>query len=181
FLFCINTPYAHYRASLKCPQKRGRTRVSLSALLSGDAIQSSSILTADWFCEFPPGFAPIERKHQRNHEKVLSALQKLLSSEGCPPSKKEAARKLGVSVGYLEYRFPAVISRVVQNHREFVESQRRARKLEARRAALEYFVAPEYREAVKSRKQAYRVLRQETGLPKFMLKDAINDVYASVL
>jgi hypothetical protein len=158
-----------------------RLGVSLSALLSGDAIKSSSMLDSAWFCEFPPGFVPIDHRERHNHDRVLSALQKMLSVSGRPPSKKEAARKLEVSIGYLEYRFPALMAQIVRKHHEFVANERNERKMRARHVALEYFVGSEYKEASKSRKQAYRVLRQETGLPKFMLKDAISDVYSAVI
>lgn len=80
-------------------------------------------------------------------------------------------------VGYLEYRFPALTAEIVAKHNELVEESRLERKMKARQAALSYFVSPSYADLPKSRKQAYKVLREETGLPKFMLKDAISGVY----
>ncbi len=47
----------------------------------------------------------------------------------------------------------------------------------AQASALAFFIDEKYSTQQKSRKQAYRVLREETGLPKFMLKRAIQSAY----
>jgi hypothetical protein len=158
-----------------------RLGVSLYALLSGEAANSSLLLNPDWVQEFPPGFAPVEHKKPHDHAKIVKALRGIVEGSFAPPSKKQVALQLGVSIGYLEYRFAALMARIVKNHHDLAESERLHRKLQARRAALEYFVAPKYELAPKSRKQAYKILRQDTGLPKFMLKEAIKDAYSAVM
>lgn len=92
-------------------------------------------------------------------------------------SLKAVARELGVSVGYLEYRFPVQVRHIVDRSSRFhAEQQLRKRRL-AQQNALRYFTE-ESGNAPKSRKQAYRSIREETGLPKFMLKQAIQEAYS---
>ena len=157
-----------------------RLGVSLYALLSGDVLQSSEVLSSGWVCTLPRGFASIDHKVSHDHERVLGDLEKVLASRKPCPSKKQLAATLGVSIGYLEYRFPALTAEIVAKHNELVEESRLERKMKARQAALSYFVSPSYADLPKSRKQAYKVLREETGLPKFMLKDAISGVYQAI-
>jgi len=45
---------------------------------------------------------------------------------------------------------------------------------------LDFFLKDKYAKYSKSRKQAYKVLREETGLPKFILKDAIQTAYSAL-
>lgn len=42
---------------------------------------------------------------------------------------------------------------------------------------FESFISEKYAQAPKSRKQAYRQLQEETGLPKWVLKNAIQTAY----
>lgn len=157
-----------------------RLGVSLYTLLNGDVLQGSEVLTSSWVCTLPPGFASIDHKVSHDHERVLADLKKILASRKPCPSKKRLAATLGVSIGYLEYRFPALTAEIVAKHAELVEQSRLERRLKARHAALTYFVSSTYTDLPKSRKQAYKVLRQETGLPKFMLKDAIAGVHQAL-
>lgn len=157
-----------------------RLGVSLFVLFKGEALYSTRLLSDSWVCHLPAGFVPVEQKSPHDHELVLTKLRAVLKSNTPCLSKKQLASNLGVSAGYLEYRFPAITAEVVRRHRQLIEYAREQREESAKKAALSYFVSPKYAELPKSRKQAYRVLRQETGLPKFMLKDAISGVYNAI-
>ena len=91
---------------------------------------------------------------------------------------KEVAAELKVSVGYLEYRYPTAVSSLVKRHQSMIAAQRQRAREKALNSALQYFTDSSYSGYPKSRKQAYLYLREETGLPKFLLKGAIGEVYS---
>lgn len=154
-----------------------RLGLSLHTLMSGNAHCSSAVLNSSWVCELPPSFMEHAAKTRRDHRKVMKKLRKIVSSAERPPSINGLATMLNVSVGYLEYRFPVMVREVVARHQAFVAEVRRKQHLAAQKAAICYFVSEEYSSYPKSRKQAYKVLRAETGLPKFMLKQVIQKAY----
>ncbi|BFM05686.1 hypothetical protein GCM10025791_44560 [Halioxenophilus aromaticivorans] len=47
----------------------------------------------------------------------------------------------------------------------------------AQTAALQFFIDDRYADHTQSRKEAFRVLKEETGLPKWVLKNAIQTAY----
>ena len=51
----------------------------------------------------------------------------------------------------------------------------------AQTAALQFFIDDRYADHTQSRKEAYRVLKEETGLPKWVLKDAIQTAYSALI
>lgn len=57
------------------------------------------------------------------------------------------------------------------------EQEMEDKRLRAKCCAISFFVDEKYAGCTKSRKEAYRVLRAETGLPKFVLKSAIKSAY----
>lgn len=94
-----------------------------------------------------------------------------------PPSIRELASRVGVSVGYLEYRHPSLVADLVAKHQAYEQQQRLKKIYYAQRAALEFFLDEKYAYAPKSRKQAYKTIREETGLPKHLLRRAIQTAY----
>ncbi len=97
-----------------------------------------------------------------------------------PPSLKEVARLIEVSVGYLNYRYPVIVKTIVEKHQKYEANLMRQKRYRAQEFALKFFIDDKYRSYNKSRKQAYKVLRDETGLPKFMLKSAIQNAYTAL-
>ncbi|CCU70974.1 hypothetical protein TOL_0535 [Thalassolituus oleivorans MIL-1] len=102
---------------------------------------------------------------------------KLVAEQSFPPSLKKLARLSNVSVGYLEYRFPNLVRKVVEESQTYQKQQKMIRGYEAQAAAIRFFTDDRYADHSQSRKEAYRVLKEETGLPKWVLKNAIQDVY----
>lgn len=50
----------------------------------------------------------------------------------------------------------------------------------AQAATLQFFVDDRYADHTQSRKEAYRALKEETGLPKWVLKNAIQTAYGAL-
>lgn len=117
------------------------------------------------------------KKNPRNHKQEYQNILKLLADQETPPSLKSLARMANVSVGYLEYRFPSLVRRVVEQFQDYQTRHKLAVRYRAQTAALSFFIDKRYSVYNKSRKEAYRVLRAETGLPKWVLKNAIQTVY----
>lgn len=154
--------------------------ISLYDLLSGNAVQTTQALDFGGFCPLPPSFMDTSERLSRDHHVILRQLNQFISDEVEPMSLKAVARKLNVSIGYLEYRFPHHVRSVVDRNFAFQEGQKHQRRRLAQEKALRYFVDEGQGAAPKSRKQAYKMIREETGLPKFMLKDAIRQVYEAL-
>ena len=117
------------------------------------------------------------KKNPRNHKQEYQNILKLLEDQEAPPSLKSLARMADVSVGYLEYRFPSLVRRVVEKFQDYQTRHKLAVRYRAQAAALSFFTDKRYSVYNQSRKEAYRVLRAETGLPKWVLKNAIQTAY----
>lgn len=154
-----------------------RLGISLYDLLSGNAVNVTRALDFIGFCPLPPSFMDASARFTRDHEAVLYKLRELMADEVEPMSLKAVARELDVSVGYLEYRFAVQVRHIVERNSKFLAEQQLRKRRLAQERALRYF-AEGSENAPKSRKQAYLSIREETGLPKFMLKQAIQEAYS---
>lgn len=157
-----------------------RLGLSLFDLLAGNASQTTDQLDAGLFCQLPPGYLEVCARRRRDHRAVLRKIKRSLGSGAHPPSLKELARHVEVSVGYLQYRYPVLAKDVVARHAAYIAQQKRQRLQYAQKMALDFFVQEKYAQYPHSRKQAYRVLREETGLPKFLLKRSIQSAYQAL-
>jgi len=174
--------YGQRNVSLKMARRFAyKMGLSLFDLLSGNAHQATAVLNSEWICELPPSFMLADKREKHNHRAILRKINKVLVNLKEPPSLKCLAEKVDVSVGYLDYRHPLLAKSVVKEHQEFVDRMQQKKLYRAQSVALNFFNDEKYGKVNKSRKQAYRVLREETGLPKFMLKKAIQDAYAALL
>ena len=82
------------------------------------------------------------------------------------PSLNQVSQDNDVSTGYLRYRYPALTQKVSERHKE-LEARRYLRKVyQAQKMALSYFLDQIYEEFPKSKRQAYKEVKQQTGLPK---------------
>lgn len=151
--------------------------VSICSLLSGDGLAAHMPLITGKEQEPEQLFLPLAEKQHHDHELILERIMEALESTSKPVSLKALARNLDVSVGYIEYRFPLLVRKIVQRNTAYIARQKEKRRLDARRCVLEFFESEKYGHYRKSRKQAYKVIRQETGLPKHLLKDEIQQVY----
>tara|TARA_R100000322_G_scaffold170467_1_gene146306 strand:- start:4636 stop:4926 length:291 start_codon:yes stop_codon:yes gene_type:complete len=90
------------------------------------------------------------------------------------------AQAVGVSVGYLSYRHSGLVKAISRQRRDHERQQKVQKLARAQKAALEYFFEEKYGDMPKSRKRAYSELRSQTGLPKWILKEAIGRAYGAV-
>jgi hypothetical protein len=159
-----------------------RLGISLYDLISGNAIQTTPLLTVADYCPFPKSFRNPIHHEVRDHKAILRRLKKLSrTTQGCPPlSLKGTAKELGVSIGYLKYRFPVQVEEITTRYKLFKEEDYLKKIYLAQKRSLEYFMSRAGNTSPKSRKQAYRQLREETGLPKWVLKKAIQTAYSAL-
>lgn len=120
------------------------------------------------------------KKTVRNHKHVYRKLVAYLEEQQIPPSLKQAARFAQVSPGYLEYRFPSLVRRIVERYQAYLHQITLVNRYRAQAAALQFFTGDRYADHTRSRKEAYRVLKEETGLPKWVLKNAIQTAYGAL-
>ncbi|MDO6423058.1 TniQ family protein [Saccharophagus degradans] len=125
-----------------------------------------------------PEYLKPKQRLRRDHKKELERLLKILEAQSKPISLKALARQADLSVGYIEYRFPDLVRKVVDDRESYLKSQSLTSRYHAQAAALKFFMDEKYSSYPKSRKEAYRVLSAETGLPKWVLKHAIQTAYS---
>ncbi|SFE89531.1 hypothetical protein SAMN04487869_1232 [Marinobacter sp. DSM 26671] len=95
-------------------------------------------------------------------------------------SLKALATKVGVSVGYMDYQHPALASEIKAKYQDFHSQQQLRKRYRAQKLALDFFLSEKYSDEPQSRKRAYKVLREETGLPKHLLRHAIQSAYLCI-
>jgi len=157
-----------------------RLGIALYALLSGEVAHTSNVLDHEQFCTLPPGYLEASKKTKKDHMVVLNRIRVELKNNRTPPSLRALARQVNVSVGYLEYRHPVLVANVVRRHKLYSDELMLKKLHRAQSSALDFFLGEKYNGERKSRKQAYRTLRAETGLPKQILRRAIQTAYATL-
>lgn len=151
-----------------------RISVPLPLLLMGQVELTSGVLDPEWTKELPKEMQPKRRRKRRDRDLILRKLKQTISRhEKSPLSLKQAAKKVGVSVGCLQYHFPAQSRDIVTAYLEWKTEQQNRKRIEARAAAMAFFTSDRYGRHPRSKKQALRSLRKETGLPKNILREAI--------
>lgn len=155
-----------------------RLGISLFDLMSGNAHQTSAVMNSHWVCQLPPDFMEKKPKERRDHRDVMRRIRTIMREMRSPLPLCKVAHQAGVSTGYLEYRYPALVRQIVAAHQRHVEEERRKIIRKAQSVAMKFFLDERYSPETKSRKAAYRTLREETGLPKFVLRQAIQEAYS---
>ncbi len=160
-----------------------RLGMQVSELLAGKVDATSGLLDVEWTQVLPKDMRPRKRhkSYQRAelHHRLNTALRE--NNNGSAPSLKEVARKTGTTVGCLRYHFPEQARQIIDHYLSWREALRARKALEARSAALEYFTSAKHSFQKKSKKQALRYLRAETGLPKYVLRHEIDRVMRNEL
>lgn len=157
-----------------------RLGISLFDLISGNATKVSQSLEFEDSRFFPKSFLHASVRVVKDHKFFLKKLKKLNESDDAPMSLKATAKALGVSIGYLEYRFPAQVRLIVDRYQSYLDQDHLRKVYLAQTRALQYFLDVSENRATKSRKHAYKQLREETGLPKWILKKAIQTAYQAM-
>jgi hypothetical protein len=151
--------------------------IPLADIISGNGDKSTEVLDPAWSRDLPDELKRVGLKNRRKHREVHQCIKEIIESQQHPPSLKKVARLAEVSVGYLEYRFPDLVRKIVERYSAAREQEMEDKRLRAKCCAISFFVDEKYAGCTQSRKEAYRVLRAETGLPKFVLKSAIKSAY----
>lgn len=153
--------------------------VSLYQLLSNDHESLPFPYDLSAIKNMPAQIKP-RKKVVRNHKQEYQKIVALIEAQTAPPSLKRLAKLANVSVGYMEYRFPSLVRKVVDESQAYLKNEKLIRQYRAQEAAIRFFTDPRYADYNQSRKEAYRVLREETGLPKWVLKNAIQAAYGAL-
>jgi len=150
-----------------------RLGIGLPGLLNGDTESWTAQLDPKWLQELPNNLKPLKKTQRIDREDVLIRLSAILkaSCTAEPPSLARAALLVGVSTGGLEYLFPDHCRIIKDRYKSWVSQEQNRKLLEAAKHAMAY-LNNDYE--FKSRKNALKVIREETGLPKNMLRHAIN-------
>lgn len=154
--------------------------IPLYDLFTGNAHQTSATLDFTEYCSLPP-LLDFSHRQANNHEEIFKRIVEVRrQNKDAPLPLKQFAKEVGTSVGYLEYRHPALCKQVVQDSQAYLEKLRNDELQLAKVVALKYFLDRRNAGEYCSRKQAFKDLRAETGLPKFKLKDAIQAAYTAI-
>lgn len=156
-----------------------RLGVNLHNLLLGEIDSLPGILEPEWFKDIPKEFKPKKRKNKHNRDEIFTKLLDYSSDkyQDEPLPFNQVAKLIGVSKGYLEYHFPEVCSSIVEKYRIWEQQKQLKMRHAARVEALKYFNLNDASYTTLSRKNALRAIRENTGLPKNMLREEINSVY----
>lgn len=154
--------------------------LSLFQLMSGQAHQTSAVLNSNWICHLAPVFLTPKQKQPKNHQAVIVQISEIRRNSPFPLPLSRIAKLAEVSVGYLAYRYPNLVRDIVKVHSRYAKQERQKTIQNAQAAAMQFFVEEKFKTEQLSRKYAYRVLREETGLPKFVLRQAIQEAYMAL-
>lgn len=150
--------------------------VSLYSFLSGDAAKVSFIIDPKVMCVLPDGYSAKTERRNYDHEEKLLKILHYLNLLDCP-SLKEVAKYTETSTGYLRYRYPVLSKKISDDYMaDKVRSQLR-KIYHAQRMALSYFFDLKYSDYPKSKRQAYKEVKRETGLAKGVIEQAIKRAY----
>jgi hypothetical protein len=157
-----------------------RLDIPIHMLLSGNAEFSTQMLELKRIRKLPDGLLEVNKKSKKDHVAILSKIRRYLRARETPPSVPMVADAVGVSIGYLEYRHPTLVTELVAKHQSYEQQQKLKKVYYAQSAALRFFLDEKYSAIPKSRKQAYKTIREETGLPKFILRRAIQTSFIAI-
>lgn len=157
-----------------------RVGIPIYMLLSGQAEFSTEMLELKPIRKLPDGLLEVNKKSKKDHVAILSKIRRYLRGRETPPSVPVVATAVGVSIGYLEYRHPTLVAELVAKHQAYEQKQKLKRVYYAQSAALRFFLDEKHSDVTKSRKQAYKRIREETGLPKFLLRRAVHSAYTAI-
>ena len=133
------------------------------------------------FCTLPEGYLDVKHKARKDHIEILTKINNIVTTGEVPLTVKSVCKQVGISTGYLAYRYPVLYKDIVIKRKAYDEELRLKIIYRAQAAALDYFINEEYSTAPKSRNQAYKCLRRETGLPKWELMKAIETAYRALI
>lgn len=157
-----------------------RVGIPIYLLLSGNAEFSVQMLELKRTIKLSDGLLEVNKKSKKDHVAILSKIRRYLRGRKTPPSIPQVATAAEVSIGYLEYRHPTLVAELVARHQAYEQQKKLKNVYYAQSAALRFFLDERYSVIPKSRRQAYKTIREETGLPKFLLRRAVQSAYVGI-
>lgn len=176
---CIGIDSGHIPITLTIARRVAvRLGMDLVDLLSGELENAIGVLDPAWYANLPGEMRPKKRRRLQDKDKVIDGLVNELSVDSrAPMPLSKIAGSLGVSVGFVHYRYPILAAQIIARHSAWQNAQKLEKQRTARAKALEYFSGRMGGVAGLSKKDALRTIRQKTGLPKNLLRDEINAVH----
>ncbi len=151
--------------------------VAIHDVLAGNLSNITSPLDFEWDNSLHSYAAPIHIK-RRDVEIIKKRLLLHLNKvRGTYPSLRSVARAVEVTVGYLRYRFPIIAKRIAREYMCMREKKAFTNRCHARAAAIAYFTNKGIDPAMKSRKKALKIVRENTQLAKHLVRNEVNDIY----
>lgn len=129
----------------------------------------------------PSQMQPGKRGPKVNVEAVGKKLVDVLAT-GAPQSLKQVSRDAQTSVGALRYHFPDLVGRIVLNWNAHLAAERNRKRVQARDAIFNGVQTWHHRQTKPlSRKGLLADVINETGLPKEVLREAIQQFWIPAL
>ena len=150
--------------------------IAIYTLMKGDAEKVGAFLGLGVSDNYLPETIKPKKKIKNDHQAIFKRIKSVIAKSEKPISLKSLAKKSGVSIGYIEYRYKHIAKFVSKSFKENHDREMLQKRYKAQIAAFKFFADNKYM-GLRSRKLAYKVLREETGLPKFTLKKAIDLAY----
>lgn len=153
--------------------------VSLYTFMSGEAANVPFIIDPKIMCVLPDGYAAITERKKYDHEKKLQQILHYLDVLNCP-SLKQIAESTGTSTGYLRYRYPILTKKISEDFKADKLKNQLRKIHQAQKLALQYFFDQKYADHPKSKRQAYKEVKSETGLAKGIIEQAVKRAYNAI-
>jgi hypothetical protein len=157
-----------------------RLGVELHDLLMADSDSLTGLLEPAWFKDIPKEFKSKKRKTRHNRDEIFEKLLGYTSDayKDIPLPFAQVAKLMGVSKGYLEYHFPEICKTLSERYRNWEMQELLKKRQLAWAEALQYFNRDSDAYPNLSKTEALKSIREKTGLPKNMLREEINAIYA---
>ena len=84
---------------------------------------------------------PKKRRQLHNREELHERIIKVINDykKLHPPPLRLVAKKVGVSTDCIRYQFPAIVKKIVENHKQWQQEDQRKKRQEAQVAAFKFF------------------------------------------
>ena len=150
-----------------------RLGISLPGLLAGEVDCWTAQLDPRWLSELPANLHPAKRRRRHDRDALRARRQECRQSVDPtkPPPLVAVVKEIGISTGGMEYLFPATSKEIKGAFQKWRIEEKERKRLEATAAVFEYLASDR---SPKSRKDALRVIRDQTGLPKNVLREVIS-------
>lgn len=153
-----------------------RFGVDLVSMLSGDVRGTCRSLDLGDSRRAPADFAPSRKQMTPAKKIVLRRVHTLMKvNRRNPRPLSYYAAEARVSTGYLAYHFSVLAARISRTYKNWRSEAQESKRREARRAA--FFMVSRSGGENFSKKQIFRAIRDETGLPQNVIREAINETF----